>query len=421
MRILILAPHPYFQERGTPIAVNLLAQALCERGEKVDILTYHEGTDPVNAAGTLHRIRPPLFGLVRGIRPGPSFKKLVCDLYFLACLVGLLRRHRYDVIHAVEESSFMAMLLGPIFRTPFIFDVDSSMTTQIVDRYPVLKPTRRALEFLESLPARKAIAVVPVCEALASRIARYPVRHLAILKDVSLLSEKPAPDHPENLRATLGIDGPIAMYIGNLEPYQGIDLLLEAFARVGARAPDACVVIIGGEDADIGKARQRAHELGIGAKVHLVGKRPIGQIGTFMSQADVLVSPRLQGENTPMKVYSYLHSGVAVLATDLPTHTQVMDGHIACLAPPEPVAFGEALAGLLQDGSRRERLGNRGRAFIETEHSYEAFRKTVNGLYDHVAAQLTPPPGAARQSPKRDATKSGGAARTRKEARRNVG
>ena len=41
--------------------------------------------------------------------------------------------------------------------------------------------------------------------------------------------------------------------------------------------------------------------------------------------ADVLVSPRLKGLNTPMKIYSYLDSGSAVLATRLRTHTQVLD------------------------------------------------------------------------------------------------
>jgi len=43
MRILFLAPHPFYQDRGTPIAVNLMLQALSERGEEVDVLTYHEG------------------------------------------------------------------------------------------------------------------------------------------------------------------------------------------------------------------------------------------------------------------------------------------------------------------------------------------------------------------------------------------
>src|SRR5688572_29424716 len=45
MRILLLAPQPFYSERGTPIAIRLAATALCNAGHAVDILTYHEGED----------------------------------------------------------------------------------------------------------------------------------------------------------------------------------------------------------------------------------------------------------------------------------------------------------------------------------------------------------------------------------------
>ena len=43
--MLVLAPHPFYQERGTPIAVDMLVSALSKRGDTVDILTFHEGQD----------------------------------------------------------------------------------------------------------------------------------------------------------------------------------------------------------------------------------------------------------------------------------------------------------------------------------------------------------------------------------------
>ena len=59
MRILLLAPHPFYQERGTPIAVNLLLQALSGLGYQVDVLTYPEGSEVSYPGVTLHRIRRP--------------------------------------------------------------------------------------------------------------------------------------------------------------------------------------------------------------------------------------------------------------------------------------------------------------------------------------------------------------------------
>ena len=61
------------------------------------------------------------------------------------------------------------------------------------------------------------------------------------------------------------------------------------------------------------------------------------------------MSPRLKGLNTPMKIYSYLDSGSAVLATRLRTHTQVLDDELAYLVEPEPAALGRGLAALLRD------------------------------------------------------------------------
>jgi glycosyltransferase involved in cell wall biosynthesis len=100
-----------------------------------------------------------------------------------------------------------------------------------------------------------------------------------------------------------------------------------------------------------------------------------------MAQADVLVSPRIQGLNTPMKVYSYLDSGVAVLATRLSTHTQVMNDDISMLAEPESSDFAQALSRLLEDNELRRRLATAASVTMQRDHSYQAFRQKVHDLY----------------------------------------
>ncbi len=150
MRVLVLAPHPFYQERGTPIAVDLLLRALSERGDEVDLLTFHEGNDRTYDRLRIHRIKPVL--RVSNIRPGLSWKKLACDFHLFFKFVSLMRRNRYDLVHAVEEAAFMAFLVRPFFSTPYVYDMDSSMTSQIVDKYPVLKPLKGFLRFIESWP-----------------------------------------------------------------------------------------------------------------------------------------------------------------------------------------------------------------------------------------------------------------------------
>lgn len=397
MKVLVVAPQPFYQERGTPIAVDLLLRALSQRGDQVDVLTYHAGEDRRYAGVGIHRIRRPIVG-GRTIRPGPSWKKLVCDLYLFASMASLLRRQRYDVIHAVEESVFMALLLKPIFGVPFVYDMDSSMTTQLVDRYPLLRRLQRPLRYIETLPVSRAEAVVPVCDALAGDIARHHPRYVAILRDISLLRPDQPDERVENLREDLGINGSLSMYIGNLEPYQGIGLLLRAFRRVHAAEPEARLVVIGGDAEDVERYRRFSKELGLPDRVHFLGKRPLAAMGGYLRQADILISPRTHGVNTPMKIYSYLHSGVAVLATCLPTHTQVMTSRTARLAAPDPENFGQAWLALLSAPEERRTLAAAAHAYIEQHHSYAAFRQTLNGLYAHLERTLCRTPDLTRSS-----------------------
>lgn len=379
MRVLILAPHPYFQERGTPIAVDMFIRALTERGDEVDLLTFHEGIDHTYENFRIYRIEP--WPAVHNLRPGLSAKKIYCDIFMFFRFIGLIRKNKYDIVHAVEESAFMALLVCPLTSTPFVYDIDSSMTTQVVNKLPALKFLRRILDFFESLPMRYATAVVPMCEALADEARKYRKNNIVVLKDVSLVRQQGGADNTSDLRAELKLSGNIVMYIGNLEPYQGIDLLMQSFLLVSRKCADASLVIIGGSDSDIVKYRKLTSQLGIENQVYLLGPRPVAEIGYNMAQADILVSPRTEGHNTPMKIYSYLDSGVSVLATRLPTHTQVMNDKIAMLAEPDSDDFSKAMLKLLDDKELRIQLATEAKELIQREHSYVAFRQKVHDLY----------------------------------------
>jgi hypothetical protein len=185
MRVLLLAPQPFYEDRGTPIAVGLVLKVLSERGARVDVVAYHEGRDVGLPHVTLHRI--PRLPFVRGIRPGFSWKKLVCDAFVLLLAVRLAARRRYDVVHAVEEAVFIALLLKWTFRIPYVYDMDSSLAQQLTERLPALRPARTLLAACERLALRHALAVVPVCEALAAVAERGRARKVVVLPDVSLL------------------------------------------------------------------------------------------------------------------------------------------------------------------------------------------------------------------------------------------
>ncbi len=137
VKILVLAPHPFYQARGTPIAVRTVLEFLSGRGDTVDVLTYPEGTDVDIPNCTVHRV-PRLPGL-RNIRAGFSAKKLVCDGLMVVACTRLVRRNRYDLIHAVEESVFIANAMRAISDMPYVYDMDSSLAEQLVESRPDLR------------------------------------------------------------------------------------------------------------------------------------------------------------------------------------------------------------------------------------------------------------------------------------------
>ncbi len=202
------------------------------------------------------------------------------------------------------------------------------------------------LRYCESVAVRRSLGVLTVCAALEDvALGHTPGKPVGRVEDSTLLPPSSG-RRTSNGYAPLPEEAtrPLAMYVGNLERYQGIDLMLDGFRHALYRVPDASLVIVGGRDEDIQHYQGVAARLGIRPKVHFLGPRPVNVLPSLLRQADVLVSPRVKGLNTPMKIYSYLDSGTAVLATRLRTHTQVLDDRSAYLVDPEPEAFGAGLA-----------------------------------------------------------------------------
>ncbi len=387
MRILVLAPHPFFQHRGTPIAVRFLIRALVTQGHEIDVLTYHEGEDIDVPNCTVHRI-PSVPG-IRNVRPGFSVKKLVCDVLLAWACLRMLSKKRYDVVHAVEESGFIALVVKWLFKVPFVYDMDSSLPQQMMERFAFLRLVKWPMEASERLVVRGSAGVVAVCKALEEVARGYDGRKPILrLEDPSLLSVDC--DQGDRLDQLIEPKGPIAMYVGNLEPYQGVDLLFEGFRHATAQDKTLQLVVIGGNDEHIDAYRQRAAQWGLENSIHLIGPRPIAQLGWYLRQADVLVSPRTLGRNTPMKIYSYLDSGVPVLATDLPTHTQVLDRSIAYLVAPNPRDFGEGLLELMRNAELRATLAKQARERVQQEFSPEAYHRKLTQFYQSMEPVLVP-------------------------------
>jgi glycosyltransferase involved in cell wall biosynthesis len=383
MRILLIAPQPFYQERGTPIAVRMLVEVLCGQGHAVDVLTYHEGAD-LDIDG-LRILRTPALPGLRHIPIGISWKKLVCDLLLSARLLGLALSHRYDVIHAVEEAVFPAILLRSSARARVVYDMDSMLGESLVSKWRLLRPAARMLRAMERAVIRRADAVFAVCNDLARHaMVDAPDVPVFLIEDVALPSQQFG-GGAEPLRELLGFEGPLALYVGNLQRYQGVEQAVRAMVQV-PEALDVTMVLIGGAPEDVARVRSLVHKLHLEERVYLLGPRPLAQLTGFLAQADILISPRLRGSNTPMKIYSYMNSGTAILATRIASHTQVLDDGCALLVEPDPAALAQGLGTLAADEALRARLGLASRRRAGERYSVEAFRQKVCAAYRKLEA-----------------------------------
>ncbi|MGA1577007.1 MAG: glycosyltransferase [Steroidobacteraceae bacterium] len=372
-------------ERGTPIAVRCLVEALCDLGHKVDLLAYPLGDD-VSYPGLrlLRSPRPPLVGEV-GV--GISISKLVYDAWLVPRMLWLLWREKYDVVHAVEESLFPAALWSSLTGQHFVYDMDSCLSDGVSTQWRVFAPLRSLLRWIERLAVRRASLVLPVCADLAD-IFRQDLdsNQIVILPDFSVSTD--AHDGPsEELRTDSMGSAPLCLYVGNLGRYQGIEMLLEAIALLDPSLPGQ-FVIIGGPDSAVRRLKVLARNHGIQGRVHFIGPRPLQALGGILSQADILISPRLSGVNTPMKIYAYMHSGVAIVATDIRSHTQVLDGTMAELVGVSAQSLADGLRSLLSDPERRQSLGESARSLVLQEYTQEAYRRRLAGAYGRLIGTM---------------------------------
>ncbi len=378
----MLAPQPFYSDRGTPMNVLQMCRALTNEGWRVDVLTFPMGRD-VEMPGLRIERSLPIPG-IRDVPIGFSFKKLLLDIGLFASLSWRLLTRRYDVVHAIEEGVFLAVPFT-WFGIPLIYDLDSLISDQLeysgVIRSPRILSAVRALE---RLALRRSTLAITVCRSLTTAVEGLePGTRVHQIEDVPLAETEREPD-PElvaRLRSDFDLgERRVVVYTGNLEKYQGIDLLLEAAADVFA-SDGARLVLVGGEPEAVDSLRSEIAARGLSECTIAVGARPPSEMSEWMALADVLVSPRSEGGNTPLKIYSYMRSGTPIVATRSETHTQVLSDETAYLCDTTPAGLAAALREALAAGDAALEKGERARSLAADRFAFEEFRKKLLSAY----------------------------------------
>ncbi|UCE43034.1 MAG: glycosyltransferase [Candidatus Aminicenantes bacterium] len=372
----MLAPEPFFQPRGTPISVYFRLLALAELGHEVDLVTYHLGEDKNFRNLKIHRI-PSIF-FIKKIKVGPSFTKIPLDLLLLCKSIRLLISKRYDIIFSHEEASWFGTALAKLKKIPHLYDMHSSLPQQLENfRFSRSKFLKSIFSALERYVLRNSQSIIVICMDLLQKLEKEKVNHKATLIENFLDFDHPgySESRIEQERSKFATpEQKIVLYTGNFEDYQGIPLFLDACATLDEKA--AVFLLVGGIPSHVDEMKKKASELSISDRVFFTGQVAPSEVPLYIAMADVLVSPRTAGTNTPLKIYSFLKSGKPIVATNLWTHSQVLNGKIAVLAQPNPESFAQGILFALNDKRAIERA-HMARDMAEKDYTMDNYNKKM--------------------------------------------
>ena len=385
-RLLVVAPEPFYADRGTPIALRQLLEAVGQLSYSADLVTYPLGNDVHIPGLSIYRARNPF--RIRHVPIGFSLRKVLLDGTLIATLRARLKAARYFCVHAVEEAAYPAVMLARRAGLPVVYDMQSSLPEQLADHWVFRRRAAQAALRRCERWLLKQVDLVASSSGLSERVRRIvPGARVREWRYPGLLARPPA-EEVAALRAELSIParGPVVVYCGTFENYQGLSDLLAAVPLVLAELPEAVFVLVGNEGTRGRDLLGNAPGFLQAGAVRLIDRQPRDRVPVFLALADVLVSPRTYGGNLPLKIFDYLAAGKPIVATDIPTHRTLLDETRAVLVPPEAREIARAVTTLFHDPDRAARLASAASTYAESSLGWETFVRSVDELYAEARA-----------------------------------
>ncbi|HLY26165.1 MAG TPA: glycosyltransferase family 4 protein [Aggregatilineales bacterium] len=387
LRILAIAPTPFFVDRGGHVQIDEQARALQKLGNTLELCTYHIGRDRPDL--TIRRIgRVPWYNKTDA---GPALGKLYLMVLVFMLAYREIRRFKPDILHGHGwDGCWIAFALYKLTGTPFVFDMQGSFTGEIVAHgYATEKSVfSHFLKWLERRTLHLGTVVTQSEQMVHDAIADFGVRpdHIFHTFDgVDTDRFRPGLD-ASDLREALKLPAgkKVVVFVGLLKPYQGVDSLLDAIRILVAdfRYTGAHFLIMGFPDEDV--YAQRAAHMGVGEFCTFPGKIDYDQLPRYLALGDVAVAPKLSPTEGDGKIYNYLANGLPIVAYDRPASKEIL-GDLAVYAK---LGDSHSLACALREALTNEKLAAdlaaKGRALAVERFSWLAVARRLMVAYHDV-------------------------------------
>ncbi len=390
----MIAACPFPWPRGTPIRIQRLAQALVEEGHTVDVITYHLGKTSEDLPFKVFRIARVFY--YDRVSAGPSISKLlVLNPMLVRSLLKIGKAGDYDIIHGHHIEGVIvaraARAMG--LKLPIIYDAHTLVGSELLDYGPAIGASIKRFvgNFFDHFFTRRADSVIAVTESIKEEFVKrdsQPADRIHVIpngiEENFIQRAKKArleyATYAERKNVLAGKCAPVFMYAGNTATYQGIDLMLKAFALVAQQIPDAQLKILTNES--FANYLALSDSLGITDKLS-ISDVTLEELPSMLVQADVLLNPRTRCAGIPQKLLNYMaagrpvvsFSGSAKIVIDRVDGLIVENGNIH--------AFSEAMLELVLNPELGKTLAAAGLKSMQTQYSWSsAAKKTLAVYYD---------------------------------------
>jgi len=383
-RILMIAPTPYFADRGCHVRIYEEARALIAQGCDVRIVTYHIGRDMPG----IPTERIPNVPWYQRLTAGPSWQKPLLDILLLFKAFSVARGFRPHLIHAhLHEGAFVAMLLKPLLCIPLVMDFQGSLTTECRDHGFFRRGTllEKLFCFIESVINKSADAIITSSTAghrsLTDEWDVPAEKVTAVIDGVDTQQFYPYPRQQARHRLGIAVDVPVVVFLGVLNAYQGLDLLLEAIAILKQQGNKATFLIMGYPE-DI--YREKAHHMGIDDSVIFTGRVDYAEAALLLSAGVLAVSPKLSLSEANGKLFNYLACGLPSVVFDTPVNREILGESGIYAEYGSAASLAEKISELLTDAARLTGLSAAARDRAIRLHAWSERAKQIVSVYQQV-------------------------------------
>lgn len=380
----MLAPTPFFADRGCHVRIYEEARAVQQKGIRVEIVTYHIGRDIPGV--TIHRIPPiPWYSKLEA---GPSWHKPYLDILLFFKALSVARRLKPDLIHAhLHEGALVGALLKKMLGIPMVFDCQGSLTGEMLDHGFMSQKsfTNRVFGCLERFIDNRADQIITSSTLAADDMKHrwgVPDRLVTALTD-GVNTEEFISGAGESVKRELKLpeDRPVIAFLGLFNRYQGIDLLMEVIRILKERMVKVHFLLMGFPDESY---RRLATEMAVDDMITFTGKIDYKRAPQYLCAADIAVSPKISLTEANGKLFNYLACALPCVVFDTPVNREIL-GDVGIYARfGDAVDFADKLQALMADAGIMATLARLGREKALAEHSWHARGDRLKLVYQSV-------------------------------------